>query len=97
MAVGWYEFDKDGKMVTETKPDEPKTDTKNGLVQEKDGLYYYKNGVRTHAGLIQVNGSYYYIKSNGEAVTGRYYVSNPNNLMAVGWYQFDDNGKMVTK
>ena len=100
VPVGYYEFDSDGKMVMNDDPATPK----NGLVKESDGtISYYVDGVRTHAGLINVDGSYYYIKSNGTAVksnaegeTIRYYVSNPNDTgMAKDWYYFDFNGKMI--
>lgn len=100
VPVGYYEFDSDGKMVINDDPATPK----NGLVKESDGtISYYVDGVRTHAGLINVDGSYYYIKSNGTAVksnaegeTIRYYVSNPNDTgMAKDWYYFDFNGKMI--
>lgn len=88
MAKGTYHFGTDGKMVI------PKA--KNGLVKENGDLYYYVDGVRNHAGLILVNGAYYYINSSGKAVTGEYYVSNTNDLMAKGYYYFGTDGKMTT-
>ena len=48
------------------------------------------------AGLIQIDGDYYYAKDNGEIVNGRsFYVSNTNDLMPAGAYTFGDDGKMV--
>lgn len=88
MAKGTYHFGTDGKMVI--------PEAKNGLVKENGDLYYYVDGVRNHAGLILVNGAYYYINSSGKAVTGEYYVSNTNNLMAKGYYYFGTDGKMTT-
>lgn len=84
MTKGTYHFGSDGKMVI-----------KYGLVEENGEFYYYVDGVKTHAGLILINGAYYYINSSGKAVTGEYYVSNTNGLMDKGWYEFDADGKMV--
>ena len=88
MAKGTYHFGTDGKMVI--------PEAKNGLVKENGDLYYYVDGVKTHRGLILVDGAYYYINSSGKAVTGEYYVSNTNNLMAKGYYYFGTDGKMTT-
>ena len=88
-------------MILKSEPEEPK----NGLVTEEDGtLAYYKDGSRFHAGLVNVDGAYYYIKSNGTAVrssaegeTLRYYVSNVNDTgIAKDWYEFGYDGKMVS-
>lgn len=93
MARAYYHFDENGKMVIEK---EPEPEVKNGLVKENGELYYYVEGVKTHAGLILVDGSYYYINSSCKAVRDcDYYVSNTNNLMARAYYHFDENGKMV--
>ena len=93
MARAYYHFDENGKMVIE---EEPEPEVKNGLVKENGELYYYVEGVKTHAGLILVDGSYYYINSSCKAVRDcDYYVSNTNNLMARAYYHFDENGKMV--
>ena len=88
--AGVYTFGIDGKMVI------PEQTTKNGLVWEDGKLWYYEDNVRTHAGLILVDGYYYYIKSNGQAVTDmRYFVSNPNDLMDRAYHNFDDQGRMT--
>ena len=48
------------------------------------------------AGLIQIDGDYYYVKSSGELVVGSsYFVSNTNDLMPRGTYTFGDDGKMI--
>jgi hypothetical protein len=48
------------------------------------------------AGLIQIDGDYYYVKSSGELVTGAsYYVTKTNDLMPSGPYTFGDDGKMI--
>ena len=91
MAAGTYNFDADGKL---SMPDVKE----NGIVKEtEDTWYYYVDGVKTYAGLIEIDGDYYYVKSNCEVIHGRdYYVSKTNNLMPAGKYTFDANGKMVT-
>ena len=50
MPEGTYAFGEDGKMIVE-EPSE-----KNGLIEENSELYYYVDGVKTHAGLIEVDG-----------------------------------------
>lgn len=82
---GSYEFDNEGHMII-----------KNGLVSENGGLYYYVNGSKTYAGLILIDGDYYYIRSNCQAVVGTtYYCQKTNGLLPVANYTFDSEGKMV--
>ena len=102
LPAGPYTFDTDGKMinppVVDPNPDpDPTPDVKNGIVAENGSLYYYENGVLTGAGLIQLNGDYYYVKtSNCEVVHGRsYWITVTNGLLPTGQYTFDANGKMV--
>lgn len=89
---GIYSFDEEGRIVFPTEPEK-----KNGIVSENGGLYYYVDGVLTGAGLIKVDGSYYYVRtSTGEVICGRsYWVTATNDLMPVGRYTFDSNGKMI--
>ena len=62
----------------------------------RDVWYYYVDGIKTYAGLIEIDGSYYYVKTNCEVVHGKkYFISKTNGLMANGSYTFDDDGKMV--
>ena len=87
-----YEFGEDGKML---KP-EPKDTNKDGIVAENGTMFYYKNGVKTYAGLIEIDGSYYYVKTSGEVIHGkRYWISKTNGLMKEGSYTFGADGKMV--
>ena len=87
--VGMYTFGDDGKMVIDDT-------VKNGLIWEDGKLWYYVEGVRTHKGLIYEGGYYYYIKSNGQAVTdARYFVSNTNDLMPAAYHNFDAEGHMT--
>ena len=92
MAEHSYEFAEDGKMLNP----EIKDTSKNGIVAENDSLYYYEDGIRTYAGLIEIEGSYYYVKTNGEVVHGRsYWITKTNGLMGERSYTFADDGKML--
>ncbi|MCI2085559.1 MAG: phosphodiester glycosidase family protein [Olsenella sp.] len=94
MAQGSYQFADDGKMVDPRPVDA----TKEGIVSEDGSLYYYENGVRVHKGLFQQDGAYYYARTSGELVHGRFYwITDTNGLMAQGSYQFADDGKMVVE
>lgn len=96
LPSGLYEFADDGKMLNPPEVD-PDPELKNGIVAEDGSLYYYVDGVRTGAGLIQIDGDYYYVRtSSGEVIHGRkYWVTATNNLLPSGQYVFDDNGKMI--
>ena len=78
-------------------PDPEEPEVRNGIVEEDGSLYYYVDGVRTGAGLIQIDGDYYYAKtSNGELVHGRtYWITVTNGLLPAGEYAFDETGKMI--
>ena len=92
MAEHSYEFAEDGKMLNP----EIKDTSKNGIVAENDSLYYYEDGIRTYAGLIEIDGSYYYVRTNGELAYGRsYWVTKTNGLMGERSYTFADDGKML--
>ena len=54
---------------------------KNGFVEENGSTYYYVNGRRGYAGLIEVDGDLYYVKGTGEIAKGHYYISNTNGLL----------------
>lgn len=102
MPQGTYEFDEDGRMVLDEKPDEPvdptpDPDVQNGIVKETDSTwYYYVNGVKTYAGLIQIDGDYYYVNSSFQVIHGRsYFVSKTNNLKPQATYEFDAEGKLL--
>ena len=112
LPAGPYTFGTDGKMINppvvdptpdpdpepEPTPDpDPTPDVKNGIVAENGSLYYYEDGVLTGAGLIRLNGDYYYVKtSNCEVVHGRsYWVTDTNGLLPAGPYTFGADGKMV--
>ena len=67
------------------------------FVDENGSLYYYVDGTLTPAGLIQIDGDYYYVKtSNCEVVHGRtYWVTVTNGLLPSAQYTFADDGKMI--
>ena len=86
-----YQFDTDGRLILEEEQEK-----KNGIVSEDGSLYYYVDGTRTYAGLIEIDGYYYYAKTNGELVHNRnYWVTKTNGLMNEGAYAFDEQGRMV--
>ena len=55
------------------------------------------DGVLTGAGLIRLDGDYYYVKtSTGEVVHGKsYWVTATNGLLPAGLYSFGADGKMI--
>ena len=81
-----YYFGADGKMITGRQ------------FKEENGVtYYYEEGRRgLSAGLVLIDGAYYYITSNGTPVVGKeFWVEKTNGLMAKGTYTFDAEGKLV--
>ena len=82
LPSGTYEFGADGKML-------------QGVVNKDGILYHYVNGQLSFAGLIQIDGAYYYAKSNGQLAIGTYNVTRTNGLLPAGEYFFDSNGKLV--
>ena len=90
MPQGRYHFDADGKLTGSVAP------LKNGIYEEDGSLYFYRNGERTYAGLIQIDGDYYYVRSTCEVVHDRsYYVYWTHGLMPEGYYSFDSAGRMI--
>ena len=90
LPQGKYHFDVDGKLTGAVAP------LKNGIYEEDGSLYYYRNGERTYAGLIQIDGDYYYVRSTCEVVHDRsYYVYWTHGLMPEGYYNFDSAGRMI--
>ena len=85
-SAGWYWFNADGTMYLE------------GIRDENGTKYYYKDGVKNYAGLIEISGDYYYVKSDCSVVCDRsYYVTKSNGLMPSATYTFGADGKMVIK
>ena len=80
---GLYEFDTDGWMY------EIYVETFTGI---KDGKFYIEDAVAYNAGLMKYNGGYIYVRSNGEIATGKYWITNHNDLLPEGFYDFGENG-----
>ncbi len=86
----WYEFTEDGVLVG----------ILNGIVNADGTNRYYVDGVRTAAGLFELDGAYYYARTNGVIATGSYYVNkySTEELAAkfpAGTYHFAEDGKMI--
>ena len=98
---GTYHFDSEGRMAdvpASYLPEPPEPQLKNGIVEENGTLYYYEDDVRTYAGLIKIDGYYYYVKYGGVVICGRdYWVSKLDNCPGFpkGTYHFGDDGKML--
>ena len=83
-----YTFDAEGRLMK-----------LEGLHEDLNGnLCYYVNYAKNYAGLVEVDGSFYYIASDLKAVKNcTYYVTKTNGLKPAGYYTFDADGKMVIK
>lgn len=68
-------------------------ESNNGIV----GNYYYENNSIVYgAGLIEYNGGYIYVRSDGTVVKGTsYWITNTNGLLDQGCYEFDEDGMIV--
>ena len=83
--AGSYSFGEDGKMII-----------LNGIVKVGDNLKYYVNGkAQSGLGLIEIDGDYYYVRSNGNLATSDWYVGENDYGIPKGSYRFGEDGKMV--
>ena len=104
-----YTFDETGKIVFDQEqpsrptppvdpenPTEPDDELKNGIVEENGDQYYYVNGERTYAGLVIIDGEYYYVNSSYKVIhSRRYWITKTNGLLPEMSYDFDDQGRIV--
>lgn len=61
-----------------------------------DGYYYVDGEVQYAAGAVEIDGDIYYVRANGQIVTGgQYWVTQSSELLPAGKYTFDENGKLV--
>ena len=89
IVTGSYYFDANGYMV------DPNTNLYNGVV---DGYYYVDGKIAYGAGLIEWEDDIYYVRSNGQVATGKYYVTNTNGMEGFTCGQklfFDEDGKLL--
>ena len=92
-GIIWYEFAEDGAYIGKV----------NGFVSYNDLKYYVVNGEFNYGGLLHLDtdgdgepDAYYYARTSGEIVCGRsYWITKNNDLLPVGTYTFDADGKMV--
>ena len=88
MPAGRYYFGEDGKLVFT-----------NGVVKDNNGdIRYYENGVAVAKGLVEYEGSYYFINSSLKAVKNTYYAFSTkfaNGLLPAGRYYFGEDGKLA--
>lgn len=75
IVPGTYHFDENGYLVN------PELTSKNGIVSENGGLYFYEDGrIAYNKGLIEFEGNVIYVRSNGQLAVGAYYVTNLANF-----------------
>ena len=89
MEQGMYEFGADGYMIV--------SDIEDGIVNENGVLYYYLDGKKQYGiGLKQLSdGSYIYVRTNGELAVGSYWITNHNGLLSEGMYSFGEDGTLT--
>lgn len=86
LSEGYYYFTESGELLA------------SGFAKWTDGVtYYFRNGQRTAAGVIELDGSIYYVNSGCRLVTGKYFVpaNKGNGILEEGYYTFDSNGKLI--
>ena len=75
------------------------TDAPRQGVCKVDGtLYFFSNGsVQYGGGLMEYNGGWIYVRSNGMLATGSYWITNHNDLLEEGMYIFGTDGYLISK
>ncbi|MBQ9860006.1 MAG: phosphodiester glycosidase family protein [Clostridia bacterium] len=76
-------FGADGKML-------------DGFITQNGKLYYYEKGIAPKVGLMEVDGYYYFVKSDASVVTSQtYYVWEGNGHTIRMNYTFDEYGRVI--
>ncbi len=101
-----YYFDADGYVAKGMSDVDDTTyifDEETGALKDVSGLYnngedtYYvnKGEVVKFAGLVNIDGDYYYFGENNKALkNGKFTIEKTNDLAPAGEYEFDADGKM---
>ncbi len=84
-----YYFDENGKMID---PIYAESETPTGIY---NGYYFVDGQVQYGAGLVEIDGDIYYVRSNGQIATGEYWITTTNGIMPQGKYNFGTDGKLV--
>ena len=90
VVAGEYVFDESGVMQNPEFEGEP---VLNGIANG----YYYENGkIAYNKGLtyLEAEGCYIYVRSNGKIAIGKYWITNHNDLLPAGVYDFGTDGKL---
>jgi len=90
VVAGAYVFDEDGVMQDVKFAGES---VLNGIANG----YFYENGnIAYNKGLtyLEAEGCYIYVRSNGMVATGKYWITNHNDLLPAGLYDFGEDGKL---
>ncbi|MBQ7416272.1 MAG: hypothetical protein IJW14_04465 [Oscillospiraceae bacterium] len=89
MEQGMYEFGEDGYLVI--------TDIEDGIVNDNGVLYYYLDGKKQYGlGLVKLeDGSYIYVRTNGQLAVGSYWITNHKGLLPEGMYEFNQEGTLT--
>lgn len=70
----------------------------SGIVQVGSDFFYYENGLPAYKGVVEIEGSFYFFRSNGKMVRGMSYelgrLDQTHGLVPFGTYVFDENGVM---
>ena len=87
LPAGEYSFGANGKMLIERKI----------TIENVDGvLCCYREGAPFYAGLFELNGDYYYARSNTQlVVNSEYWITKTNGILPAGKYTFGADGKLL--
>ncbi len=88
LTAGAYRFDEKGRILMD-----------EAISEENGSLYYYKDGPRVDsAGVVKVDGYYYYVSGGGKVRTSVVYdisSSKTNGLISAGTYRIDEKGHIL--